>query len=163
MLHSEPTDDRAPRTWGWIDRGGYEIAHMEADPTHVGHRNKNARITDDVFGVLAGEKEGFTNKAEGEISYVPVADANRVLGYLWWSDEENAAGFRPRPAAGPPAFNAASLWTKGLSKKEHKGLSPSQVVAELIPHHGGSVAGRAHQDPPLQAANLAALTEIAQR
>src|SRR5699024_10574527 len=91
----------SPTHVGWIDRGGYEIAHMEADPTHVGHRNKNARITDDVFGVLAGEKEGFTNKAEGEISYVPVADANQILGYLWWSDEENAAGFRPRPAAGP--------------------------------------------------------------
>ena len=47
--------------------------------------------------------------------------------------------------------------------ESYGGLSPSQVVAELIPHHGGSVAGRAHQDPSLQAANLAALTEIAQR
>src|SRR5699024_11966228 len=83
---------QAPRTWGWIDRGGYEIAHMEADPTHVGHRNKNARITDDVFGVLAGEKEGCTNKAEGGISYVPVADANRERGGLWGSVYENGGG-----------------------------------------------------------------------
>lgn len=126
-------------------------------------RNKDARITDDVFGVLAGEKEGFENKAEGIISYVPVADDNEVLGYLWWSDDEYAAGFRPRPTVGPPAFNAASIWTNGLSKDEYKGLPPSRVAAELIRHHGGSVAGRASQEPAKHAASLAALKEIAQR
>lgn len=126
-------------------------------------KDDSGRITADVFGTRVGERDGFKDKAEGEISYVPVTDANEVLGYLWWSDDEYAAGFEPRPAAGPTAFDAASLWTNWLFKDEYKGLSPSRAVAELIAHHGGTVVGRASQESPERAANLAVLEEITER
>lgn len=121
----------------------------------------DGRLTDDLPFTPAGAVGGFARTAEGTVSYVPVSGEAGVLGYLWWSDAENAAGFQPRPASGNPAFNAASYWTDGLHNPEYRNLTPSRVVAELARGHGGTVAGHVVPGPSEQAASREALKEIA--
>lgn len=121
-------------------------------------RDPNVRITDDVHFRLVGDPSGFRMRPERLIAYLPVADDDGILGYLWWSDTEHAAGFTPRPHRGPVAYNAAGVWNKRLQKQEEHVSCPSEAVAELLCSTGTRFYGRLVQEEPVgQASRLADL------
>ncbi|MFI6578830.1 hypothetical protein ACIBFB_23835 [Nocardiopsis sp. NPDC050513] len=122
----------------------------------------DARLTDDLrFTPVEGAAEGFARTTAGAVSYVPVVSTSGVLGYLWWSDAENAAGFEPRPSAGNAAFNAASYWIARVRGTNVRERLPSHVVTELREGSGGSAAGHIAPDAPAQAENHQAVRAIA--
>ncbi|MFB6505968.1 hypothetical protein ACFYXP_34795 [Streptomyces sp. NPDC002466] len=54
-----------------------------------------------------------------------------LLGYLWASDEENAASFEPRDVGDEESCRAGLLWLDRLRSAHDRGLLPSRALAEL--------------------------------
>ncbi|MCZ7417101.1 MULTISPECIES: hypothetical protein [unclassified Streptomyces] len=101
------------------------------------------RITEDLRPDPVGGSEDYGYVAEGPVSYVAIGSEDGVLGYLWASDAEDAAGFEPRGEAGDVAFNAAVAWAQALRERRAKGLSPSRALGELVEEAGDDAIGRA--------------------
>lgn len=72
----------------------------------------------------------WTEKPVRHFTVVAKADG-KVLGYLWAGDEDGAAAFEARVAAGPDAFNEGIVWIGLLRDAKSRGLTPSQALAEL--------------------------------
>lgn len=122
---------------------------------------RDKRITDDVHFVPVEKREGFSYSASGGVFYFPVRKQSVTLGYLWWSDPENAAGFVPDRSAGSAAFNAAAFWSDGLHRVESQEKIPSRMVARIAEEFGGDSSGRVDSASPGDVENLQALKELA--
>ncbi|QBI52221.1 hypothetical protein [Streptomonospora litoralis] len=97
------------------------------------------RLTEDVHFQLAGPKPGYAPTASGPVRYRRIAwSGGDVIGYLWYSDTENAAGYVPEAAAGDDAFNAGTFWYRRFAEAGDRGLSPSEAVAEFRERNTGS-------------------------
>jgi len=99
------------------------------------------RDVDMEFKPVSGPAS-YGNKADGPVQYVLVANGDGVLGYLWFSDQADAAGWIARRSAGDIAVNAGGFWIVGLRPSKAEGLPPSQAVARMSTEDGGPVAGR---------------------
>ncbi|MEV4743330.1 hypothetical protein [Streptomyces sp. NPDC049555] len=108
------------------------------------------------------EAEGYVDEAEGVVHYVAVAHGGRILGYLWDTDGDAAAGYEPRSAAGEAAFEAGAFWLARLASAKNRGLSPTEAVRELAAVDGAD-AGRVLPGSDADAANLSALRDLAGR
>jgi hypothetical protein len=97
------------------------------------------------------------------VRYVAVANQAGLLGYLWGADAEDAAGFEPAPAAGPPARNAGVSWMQALRQLKQQGIPPSQAIAELSKLPGNDQVGRVVPDSENEAPDSAALKEMLRR
>jgi hypothetical protein len=91
---------------------------------------------------------------EGPVRYVAVAGDAGVLGYLWFAEAEDAAGFVPRKAAGDDAFNAGVAWRRPLRACKARGLTPAEALGEFlagtaVAHAGGVVPGSETAAPDL--------------
>ncbi|MDT0304224.1 hypothetical protein [Streptomonospora wellingtoniae] len=119
------------------------------------------RATEDVHFVQVGESLGFSGSSSGVVRYVKVArqqGEGPVLGYLWYSDAENAAGYVAREAEGDDAFNAGAYWYDRLAAARQRGLTPSQAVAELVEANvGGKSTGWIVPDSEAEAQGVAQL------
>ncbi|GAA4659527.1 hypothetical protein GCM10023347_08640 [Streptomyces chumphonensis] len=129
------------------------MEHMGSD----GHLTP--RMTEDLRPRAVGGSEDYGYVAEGPVSYVAVGSGEGVLGFLWASDAEDAAGFEPRGGAGDAAFNAAVAWAGLLRECRAKGLDPTQALAELSRDGGDEAIGRAVPGTLGQAPTLTALRE----
>ncbi|WP_414168313.1 hypothetical protein ACMATS_16640 [Streptoverticillium reticulum] len=99
---------------------------------------------------------GYEEEAESSVHYVPVAKGERVLGYLWASDADDAAGFEPRSASGDAAFDAGAFWLQRLGDAKARGLSPTEALRELS---AGSDVEAGHVIPGMEA-DIASLDEL---
>ena len=96
--------------------------------------------------------------------YFTVVDKENgvVLGYVWAGDEDDAAAYEPRQAAGPRGVNAGGSWVRRLRKAKEQGIRPSEALAELYgdPEPGGN--GRPLPGSLAEAPNAAAVEALAQ-
>lgn len=101
------------------------------------------RATEDVHFTSSGNKAGYASSTSGPVRYRQVAaSGGGILGYLWYDDAENAAGYVPRKAAGDDAFNAGTYWYGHFAAAQKRGLAASEAVAEFEEQHvGGPSAG----------------------
>ncbi len=58
---------------------------------------------------------------------------------MWAGDEDDAAAYEPRRAAGPRGVNAGGHWVRRLRAARERALRPSEALAELYadPEPGG--------------------------
>ncbi|MEU6322553.1 hypothetical protein [Streptomyces sp. NPDC047009] len=115
-----------------------------------------------VFQHAPGFAEpGYKRSADGEVRYVPVHGDHGLLGYLWASDTERAAGFEPRDDADEDGYKAGLLWLDRLRAAHDRGLTPSAALTEAsgLPDE----AGAGHVDPMAEprTADLTTLRELA--
>jgi hypothetical protein len=117
--------------------------------------------TEDLQPRLVGGPEDYAYNTEGPVRYLAVASDSGTLGYLWASDEDNAAGFEPRPGAGGDAFNAAVSWRGKLREAKNRGRTPTQALVDLAADPGTATMGRAVPGSEAEASSLRALRELA--
>ena len=133
-----------------------------AEPQTADSGAPSPRLTDSLlFTVLPGGPRDYARATDGPVQYVAVATGDVLLGYLWASEQEDAAGFVPRAAAGDDGLNASVAWTLELRARKERDLPPVQALAELADgvghaNYGWAVAGSAEV-----AADLAALKALA--
>ncbi|MFC9327604.1 hypothetical protein [Kitasatospora sp. NPDC057015] len=120
------------------------------------------RLNEDVqFKVADGGPPEYARTTSRAVEYVAVANGEKLLGYLWACDADDAAGWQVRPAGGDEAYNAGVLWTLRLREAKARGLTPSQALAELADHDGGADADRVVPGSRALAGSRAALKTLA--
>ncbi|TRV81414.1 hypothetical protein FKN01_02820 [Streptomyces sp. 130] len=84
---------------------------------------------------------GYKRSTDGEVQYVPVlGEQGRLIGYLWASDAEGAAGFEPQDVGDDETYRAGRLWLTRLRTTHDRGLTPSEALRQLarLPDEDGS-------------------------
>jgi hypothetical protein len=119
------------------------------------------RDEDLEFKPVPGGPARYGNAATGPVRYVVIANQDGVIGYLWGSDAEDAAGYEYRRSAGDVAANAGVPWYQKLRSAKARGLRPSQALAEFAAGPGDPVAGRVVPGSEGTAPGLAALKDLA--
>ncbi|MDT3396804.1 hypothetical protein RKE29_09140 [Streptomyces sp. B1866] len=75
----------------------------------------------------------YATTTDKPVQYVTVANRQgTVLGYVWASDEDDAAGWKVRRAGGDEAFNMGALYVSRLHDAKARGIAPTAALAELI-------------------------------
>lgn len=103
----------------------------------------------------------YANAAGGPVRYMAVANAEGVIGYLWASDPDDAAGYEYLRAAGDVAANAGVPWYQRLRAAKAAGLPPSRALDQLAAEPGDPVTGRVVRGSDGTAPSLAFLKELA--
>jgi hypothetical protein len=119
------------------------------------------RDEDLEFKTVPGGPARYGYAAGGPVRYAVIANQDGVLGYLWGSDPDDAAGYEYRRSAGDVAANAGVPWYQRLRAAKARGLMPSQALAELATDPGDPVTGRVVPGSEGTAPSLAALKELA--
>ncbi|WP_207456625.1 hypothetical protein [Desertivibrio insolitus] len=81
----------------------------------------------------------YPSSTDGPITYFPVGWNGAVRGWVWISDDDDAAGYVPRRAAGDEGFRTGVAWVGLLASAYEDGLSPRaalQRYAALPPRMG---------------------------
>jgi hypothetical protein len=117
--------------------------------------------TEPVHFNLVDGPPRYKENTDSPVNFVPVADDEHILGYLWFVDDEGAAGFIPCVAAGRKARNAKVTWVQELQATKGKGLSPSEAVAQLAVEAGNAQVGRLVLGQSSSATQLQALRALA--
>lgn len=118
------------------------------------------RLTEDVHFQMKGRMRGYASESSGPVRYRRVAwsGGGEAIGYLWYDDAENAAGYVANAAQGDDAVNAGTLWYRRLTAAGERGLTPSQAVAEFEEQNVGSRgSGWIVPDSDAEASSLAEL------
>ncbi|WP_405613808.1 hypothetical protein [Streptomyces sp. NBC_00076] len=130
----------------------------------TGERQINPRFNDDVHFNLVSGPPRYRNRTDKPVRYFTVVGKQdgEILGYLWAGDEDDAAAFEPRQAAGPVGANESMSWIRRLREAKARGIRPSQALAELYggPEPGGR--GRPLPGSLTAAPNAAAVEALAQ-
>ncbi|WP_051801568.1 hypothetical protein [Streptomyces sp. NRRL F-525] len=123
----------------------------------------NRRFDEDVhFNSVSPGPPRYRTRTEKPVRYFTVVDKEdgAVLGYLWANDEDDAAAWEPREAAGPRAFREGGIWHARLEAAKGRGILPSQALRELLANPEGN-KGRALPDSLTNAPNAAAVETLA--
>ncbi|CAL9300628.1 hypothetical protein [Streptomyces sp. SudanB91_2054] len=107
-----------------------------------------------------GEYEEITDHP---VCYFTVRRGDQVLGYVWASVGEDAAGFEPRTAAGNAAFDAGAEWVLRLREAYEEGLSAIDALGWLARVPVRPEMGCIVEDTPQQAESLDALEDLSGR
>ena len=95
----------------------------------------NERLDADLQLKVVRGAPRYAFRAVGEVAYVPVrrevAGEPQLFGYLWFSDDEDAAGYVAHRAFSPESDNFGAVWNERLSAGKAEGASPSVAVAAL--------------------------------
>lgn len=118
------------------------------------------RDEDVQFKQVSGPDD-YGRAATGPVRYVVVANADGVLGYLWASDADDAAGFEPVAARGADAINAGGSWKRKLRPSKAEGLPPSAAIMRLDAGSAGDRTGRIVSGSEGTAPSLAVLRQLA--
>ena len=82
----------------------------------------------------------YKSHTDKSVEYIAIANEQGVvLGYIYANDEDDAAGWVPRPEAGPDAHAGAHPWIMKLLDAKKRGLKPSAALDELV--RQGTAAG----------------------
>ncbi|WP_405993318.1 hypothetical protein [Streptomyces sp. NBC_00986] len=125
----------------------------------------NRRFDEDVhFNLVSPGPPRYRTRTDKPVRYFTVVDKQNgaVLGYVWGGDEDDAAAYVPRRAAGPVGANESISWISRLREAKARGIRPSQAVAEFLagPEPGGR--GRPLPGSLTDAPNTAAVKAVAQ-
>lgn len=124
----------------------------------------NPRFAEDMwFQEAPGGPARYQDWTDKPVRYFTVVDkqGGAVLGYVWACDEDEAAAYEPRQAAGPRAVNEGSFWIRRLRNAKERGLRPSQALAEFLADPAPTGKGRPLPGSLADAANAAAVEALA--
>ena len=131
---------------------------MVAEPAPI-----NRRFDEDVhFNLVSPGPPRYRNRTDKPVRYFTVADkeGGAALGYVWAGDEDDAAAWEPRAAAGGRALAEGGHWHARLLDAKERGISPSRALAEMLSNPEGN-RGRALPDSLTDAPNAAAVETLA--
>ncbi|MGW2817322.1 hypothetical protein [Streptomyces sp. NPDC001415] len=74
--------------------------------------------------MLPKSEDEYECTTDHPVRYLTVEHAGDVVGYLWASVADDAAGFAPRVAVGDIAFQAGAGWLLALREAHSQGLAP---------------------------------------
>ncbi|MFF0291956.1 hypothetical protein [Streptomyces sp. NPDC005262] len=99
----------------------------------TGENRPHPRFEEDLhFKHIAGPPR-YNRVARGPVQYVRVAaDTGVVIGYVWASDEDDAAGWVTPPGLGATEINAGAAWLRKLRDAKAREIAPTALLAELI-------------------------------
>lgn len=130
---SEENRDMNEQTWNW----------------------KTPRLSEDLKPTLTGDTPHYAYTTNLPVVFVEVAGAEGVLGYMWFCDADDAAGYVPRDAAGDDAYNEGVTWSARLRACKAEGHPPTRALAELTTAESESlgkiVPGSEREAPDLEA------------
>jgi hypothetical protein len=124
----------------------------------------NPRFDDDMlFRQVSPGPPRYQTRTDRPVRYFAVVDKENgvVLGYVWAGDEDDAAAWEPRQAAGPRALMEGSGWFHRLEKAKGRGVRPSQALEELLAEPAAGKYGRALPDSLTDAPNADAVKALA--
>jgi hypothetical protein len=128
-------------------------------------RPVNPRFAEDMwFQEAPGGPARYRDRTDKPVRYFTVVDKQNgaVLGYLWGGDEDDAAAYVPRQAAGPVGANESMSWISRLREAKARGIRPFQAVAEFLAGPEPGRRGRPLPDSLTDAPNAAAVEALAQ-
>ncbi|WP_208899615.1 hypothetical protein [Streptomyces incarnatus] len=83
----------------------------------------------------------YEAETSAPVDFVDVSINGRVIGYLWASENGDAAGYEPRTPAGHIAVDAAADWLAYLSQARGRGLSSLEALHEAMYWEGTERSG----------------------
>ena len=90
-------------------------------------------LTEDLHPVQVGGPPRYTSRTDRPVEHIAIADQDdELLGYFYANDEDGAAGFVARPAAGPAAYNLTWRWVRMLHDAKARGIPPTAALDEMI-------------------------------
>ncbi|MBA5222823.1 hypothetical protein HCJ99_10030 [Streptomyces sp. C1-2] len=95
----------------------------------------NPRFAEDVhFDLVTRSSARYESWTDKPVRYLTVVDkeGGAVLGYLWASDEDDAAAWVPRGDAGGRALAEGGHWYARLKEAKGRGIPPSQALSEMF-------------------------------
>ncbi len=101
----------------------------------------NQRFDEDVhFNLAKPGPPRYRTRTDKPVHYFTVADkeGDAALGYVWANDEDDAAAWVPRVAAGGRAFPEGGHWHARLEEAKGRGIPPSQALAEMLSNPEGN-------------------------
>ncbi|MGW1737112.1 hypothetical protein [Streptomyces sp. NPDC001937] len=123
---------------------------------------RNPRFDEDLHFERSDGPPDYAYRTDGPVRYFAVADdTGTVLGYVWGNDQDDAAAWEPRPAAGPKAFNGGFLWEMKLREFKARGTTPTAALTEMFRDSGDIESSRVVPGSLAEAPTLAALKELA--
>lgn len=125
----------------------------------------NPRFDDDMwFNQVSPGPPRYRTRTEKPVRYFTVVDKQDgvILGYVWAADEDDAAAWEPRQAAGPRAFIEGGAWHAMLEEAKGRGIRPSEALAELYVDPDAGVKGRGLPGSLTDAPNAGAVKALAQ-
>ncbi|GHE24059.1 hypothetical protein [Streptomyces thermodiastaticus] len=123
----------------------------------------NPRFAEDVhFNQVEGPPK-YRTWTDKPVRYFTVVDkqGGAVLGYVWGADEDDAAAWVPRKAAGGRALAEGGHWHSRLRDAKERGKQPSQALAEMLSNPEGN-RGRAVAESLAEAPDSAAVKALAE-
>ncbi|MFI2599593.1 hypothetical protein ACH5AC_02510 [Streptomyces sp. NPDC018693] len=136
VVPSDPTSYGTPTTTGFED-----LPDEDPDLLDSWYMFEVPRRTDWLLGQLPPNSPHFETQAESPVTFAEVALRDQVIGYLWASDSENAAGYEPRTPAGDISLDAGKEWLARLSEAKRRGLRPSDALREFAGWQGDFRSG----------------------
>ncbi|WP_344796883.1 hypothetical protein [Frondihabitans peucedani] len=105
---------------------------------------RSRRMTAPVHWAPLNPETTYNKQPDGPVQFFSVERDGQIMGYLWFSDTEFAAGYKARESGGDIAFNVGLTWSPKLKEAKTDGLSPSEAVRRLalspdIPASAGSI------------------------
>jgi hypothetical protein len=115
----------------------------------------------DLFPSLSGPR--YRSSTGAPVKYRPITRGRELLGYLWASESDDAAGYVKRASSGTDGLRAGALWRARLAEAKREGLTPTQALRRWLGAPGYLEFGEIADDTEeLEAPDLQALQEIAQ-
>ncbi|MFB7598791.1 hypothetical protein [Streptomyces sp. NPDC056160] len=105
----------------------------------------NPRFDEDVhFDLVEPGPARYRTWTDKPVRYFTVVDkqGGATLGYVWASDEDDAAAWVPRKAAGGRALAEGGHWHARLQEAKGQGVAPSRALADMLSSPEGN-RGRA--------------------
>lgn len=106
---------------------------------------RSRRMTAPIHWIPVNPDSTYSDSPDGPIEFLSIELGERIVGYLWFSDAEYAAGYTPRESMGDIAFNVGFVWAPKLKEAKANGMLPSEAVLRLassadLPSSVGSIA-----------------------
>jgi hypothetical protein len=130
----------------------------------TGERPINPRFAEDMwFEEAPGGPPRYRDRSDKPVHYFTVVDkqGGAILGYVWACDEDDAAAYRPRQAAGGQAINEGISWITRLREAKARGIRPSQALADFLADPEPPGRGRPLPGSLTDAPNAAAVEALA--
>jgi hypothetical protein len=90
-------------------------------------------MSEDLEPRIVSGPPRYQSKTDKAVEYISLADGDdRVIGYFFANDEDDAAGWQGRAGVPPVSANLAAPWIRLLRDAKKRGLKPSAALDELI-------------------------------
>ncbi|MEU6580760.1 hypothetical protein [Nocardia sp. NPDC046763] len=105
----------------------------------------------------------YPDETSSAVIYLPVSLKGTIVGYVWASTTDDAAGYIPRTAVGHTGFVAGGLWRARLINAHMAGLSALDAVRRCrsLPANSPGTFGVIEPIPEQKAPTLADLRRLA--